>query len=257
MGGEQGEQYVIGVDFGTLSGRALVVRVADGEELGDGRARLRARRDEQRRCAASGAALRARLGAAGPRRLPRRAAPRRPGGGRARPASTRRRSIGIAHRLHRLHGAAGARRRHAAVRAATAWRERPHAWAKLWRHHAAQPQADRINELAAARGEPWLARYGGRISCEWEFAKALQLLEEDPELYAAMDRWIEAADWIVWQLCGTELPQRVHRRLQGHPPGRALPERGVPGRAEPRLRATSPPSSSTAIGAARRAAPAR
>ena len=82
------------------------------------------------------------------------------------------------------------------------WHARPHAYVKLWKHHAAQPQADRINELAAKRGEPWLARYGGLISSEWEFAKGLQLLEEDPELYAATARWIEAADWIVWQLTG-------------------------------------------------------
>ncbi len=73
---------------------------------------------------------------------------------------------------------------------------------KLWRHHAAQPQADRINALAAELGEDWLPRYGGLISSEWEFAKGLQLLEEDPEAYAAMDHWVEAADWIVWQLCG-------------------------------------------------------
>ena len=86
-----------------------------------------------------------------------------------------------------------------------AWRSHPHAWVKLWKHHAAQPQADRITDLAAQRGEPWLRRYGGRISSEWEFAKALQILEEDPELYAAMDRFVEAADWIVWQLCGVEL----------------------------------------------------
>jgi L-ribulokinase len=82
------------------------------------------------------------------------------------------------------------------------WRGRPHAYVKLWKHHAAQPQADRINELAAKRGEPWLARYGGLISSEWEFAKGLQLLEEDPEAYAATARWVEAADWIVWQLTG-------------------------------------------------------
>ena len=75
---------------------------------------------------------------------------------------------------------------------------------KLWKHHAAQGQADRINALAAERGEPWLPRYGGRISSEWEFAKALQMLEEDPEAFARADRWIEAADWIVWQLCGRE-----------------------------------------------------
>jgi L-ribulokinase len=80
--------------------------------------------------------------------------------------------------------------------------DRPHAYVKLWRHHAAQSQADRINLLAAERDEPWLARYGGLISSEWEFAKALQVLEEDPEIYASMQRWVEAADWIVWQLTG-------------------------------------------------------
>jgi L-ribulokinase len=81
---------------------------------------------------------------------------------------------------------------------------RPHAYPKLWRHHASQPQADRINELARVRGEPWLARYGGKISAEWQFAKALQLLEEDPDTYQRTERWIEAADWIIWQLCGRE-----------------------------------------------------
>ncbi len=73
---------------------------------------------------------------------------------------------------------------------------------KLWKHHAAQPHADRINALAHERGEPWIARYGGKLSSEWELAKGLQLLEEDPEIYAATDAWVEAADWIVWQLCG-------------------------------------------------------
>ncbi|MDA2892175.1 ribulokinase [Mycolicibacterium sp. BiH015] len=81
--------------------------------------------------------------------------------------------------------------------------ERPHAYAKLWRHHSPQPQADRINAVAARRGESWLPRYGGLISSEWEFAKALEILEEDPEVYAAMDRFVEAADWIVWRLTGT------------------------------------------------------
>ena len=80
--------------------------------------------------------------------------------------------------------------------------QRPHAYVKLWRHHAAQPQADRINELAARRGEDWLPRYGGLISSEWEFAKGLELLEGDRKIYDRMDHWVEAADWIVWQLCG-------------------------------------------------------
>ena len=84
------------------------------------------------------------------------------------------------------------------------WTDRPHAYPKLWKHHAAQAQADQINALAHERGEPWIGRYGGKISPEWAFAKGLQLLDEDPEVYQRADRFIEAADWIIWQLCGTE-----------------------------------------------------
>ncbi len=80
----------------------------------------------------------------------------------------------------------------------------PHAYVKLWKHHAASPEAELINAVAQERGEPWLVRYGGKISSEWQFAKALQLLREAPDIYAAADRWIEAADWIVWQLTGQE-----------------------------------------------------
>ncbi len=83
-------------------------------------------------------------------------------------------------------------------------RRNPHAWVKLWKHHAAQPEADKINATARQMGEGWLARYGGKISSEWFFSKTLQILDEAPEIYAAADRLIEAADWVVWQLCGEE-----------------------------------------------------
>jgi len=84
------------------------------------------------------------------------------------------------------------------------FRAEPNAWPKLWKHHAAQPQADRVNETARRLGEPWLERYGGKISSEWFVPKALQILDEAPEVYRAADRLIEAADWIIWQLTGTE-----------------------------------------------------
>ena len=80
----------------------------------------------------------------------------------------------------------------------------PHAWVKLWKHHAAQPEADRINAVGGRAGEPWLRRYGGKISSEWFFAKALQILDEAPEVYARAERLIEAGDWVVWQLTGVE-----------------------------------------------------
>ena len=96
-----------------------------------------------------------------------------------------------------------------------ALRREPHAWVKLWKHHAAQPEADRINAVAAERAEAWLPRYGGKISSEWFFAKALQILDEAPEVYARADRLIEACDWIVWQLTGRREQERVRRGLQG------------------------------------------
>ena len=83
-------------------------------------------------------------------------------------------------------------------------RREPHAWVKLWKHHAAQPEADRINAVARERGEAWLPRYGGKISSEWFFSKALQILDEAPDVYDAADRLIEAADWVIWQLTGVE-----------------------------------------------------
>lgn len=81
----------------------------------------------------------------------------------------------------------------------------PHAYVKLWKHHAAQAHANRLNEIAAARGEKFLARYGGKISSEWMVPKIWQILDEAPEIYEKADRFLEAADWVVWQLCGKEM----------------------------------------------------
>ena len=84
------------------------------------------------------------------------------------------------------------------------WRANPHAWIKLWKHHAAQPEANELNALAREMGEGWLDRYGGKISSEWFFPKVWQILDEAPDVYAAADRFIEAADWVIWQLTGVE-----------------------------------------------------
>ena len=84
------------------------------------------------------------------------------------------------------------------------WQDNAYAWPKLWKHHAAQPEANRLNEIAEARGEGWLQRYGGKISSEWLVPKIWETLNHTPEVYAAADRYIEAADWIVLQLTGKE-----------------------------------------------------
>ena len=83
-------------------------------------------------------------------------------------------------------------------------KDEPHAYIKLWKHHAAQPEADQINETARAMGESWLQRYGGKISSEWFFSKLLQILHERPDIYQEIDKFVESTDWVIWQLTGVE-----------------------------------------------------
>ncbi len=87
------------------------------------------------------------------------------------------------------------------------FKSNPHSWPKLWKHHAAQDEANRINDIAKERGEKFVDRYGGKQSSEWEVAKIWQVLNEAPEIYEVADRWIEGTDWVTWQLTGYEKRQ--------------------------------------------------
>ncbi len=84
------------------------------------------------------------------------------------------------------------------------YKNRPNAWVKLWKHHAAQDEANKLNAIAEIRGEKFLSRYGGKISSEWLIPKIWQTVDEDPEIYDAAGRFLEAADWVIWQLTGVE-----------------------------------------------------
>jgi L-ribulokinase len=227
-----GDAYAVGVDFGTLSARALVVRVSDGAEAGTAVSDY-----------AHGVIDRELNG----RELPPDWALQDPGDytealGVIIPAAIRDAGIdpgqviGVATDftastcmpvladstgtpLCQLPDLAG----------------RPHAYPKLWKHHAAQPQADRINAVAHERQEKWINRYGGKISSEWQFAKALQVLDEDPEIYQRAGRWIEAADWIIWQLCGTETRNACTAGYKGIFQGGQYPSRDYLAALDPRF----------------------
>jgi L-ribulokinase len=191
------ESFVIGVDFGTLSGRAVVVRASDGAELGAA-VHPYPHAVIEEALPASGEKLPPAWALQDPedyRGVLKHAVPEAVRRAGIDPANV----VGIATDFTASTPMPTLRDGTPLCEVAE-YRERPHAYPKLWKHHAAQAQAERVTALA----ESWITRYGGRISSEWEFAKALQILEEDPEVYAAMDRWIEAADWIIWQLCGAE-----------------------------------------------------
>jgi L-ribulokinase len=195
-----GPAVTVGIDFGTLSARAVVVTVADGTELGSGVHLYRHGVVEHQ------------LPGGPP--LPQGWALQVPADWREALASSVRQALAEAGVHPEQIVGLGTDFTSCTVLPATRdgvplcelprFAGRPHAYPKLWRHHAAQPEADGISRRAAASGQPWRGRYGGKVSSEWQHPKALQVLREDPEVFAAADRWIEAADWIVWQLTGAE-----------------------------------------------------
>jgi L-ribulokinase len=195
------DKYTIGVDFGTESGRAVVVRVRDGAELGSAVYQYQNGVIDER-LPDSGKPLPPEWALQDPDdyiRTYQNAVPAALKQSGVSPddvigvgidftACTMMPSLADGTPLCRL----------------PQWHDNPHAWVKLWKHHAAQPEADQINATARKMGEAWLDRYGGKISSEWFFSKVLQILNEAPEIYRAADRLLEAADWVIWQLCGVE-----------------------------------------------------
>jgi L-ribulokinase len=196
------EKYVVGVDYGTLSGRALIVRASDGKEMGSAvfdypNAVM------DRTLNSSGAAL-------GPDwalqdandyvEVLKHAVPEALKVSGINPADV----VGIATDFTAC-TMVPVLEDGTPLSQVADLKDHPHAYVKLWKHHAAQPHADRINALARERKEKWLPRYGGQISSEWELAKGLQLLEEAPDVYKRMYKFVEAADWIIWQLSGNYL----------------------------------------------------
>jgi L-ribulokinase len=194
-------RFVIGLDFGTLSARAVLVDLSDGHEIAsavhhytDGV--LTAHLPGEKRSLAHGTALQnpadylKSLSETLPRLLRQ---------ARVRPEQI----VGLGTDFTSC-TVLPTKRDGTPLCFETRWRRNPHAWVKLWKHHSAQPQADRINALGQQGRAPFLRAYGGRYSSEWFFSKLLETVEHAPDVYAAADRFIEAGDWIVWQLCGRE-----------------------------------------------------
>lgn len=101
-----------------------------------------------------------------------------------------------------------------------------HAYVKLWKHQAAQPWATRINEA----GGDFLRPFGGKLSAEWLLPKAAEIEAQAPDVWARTDRFIEAGDWLVWQLTGQEARSAGFAAYKAqHAPGKGYPRGIVPG----------------------------
>ena len=230
----------IGVDFGTESGRALLLDARTGEELAVSVVPY-ASGVIDASCPATGERLPTDWALQDPDDWVAVLESGDPRGRGQRPASRPTQVVGIGVDFTSCTVLPVDRRRRSRCVAIERWRARRHAWPKLWKHHAAQPVADRLNEVALERGEDFLQRYGGRISSEWYFPKLIELWLEDREVYdaaAALHRGHRldhlAAD-------RARVPPDLHRRLQGDVVTRPTGSRRGP-TSRPPIRASTDPA---------------
>ncbi len=196
-----GDKYVCGIDYGTLSGRAIIVRVSDGKEMGTAVHEYRHAVMDRTLTAHKDEVLPPEFALQYPEdyiEVLKVAVPEAIRESGVDPADI----IGV-----------GTDFTSATVMPTNEngwplcqWQEfagRPHAYVKLWKHHGGQAEADQIIELARKRGEKWLTRYGDTLSSEFMLPKLLETFHKDREIYDRMTYFVDAVDWIVWMLTGT------------------------------------------------------
>lgn len=83
------------------------------------------------------------------------------------------------------------------------FRSEPHAYLKMWKHHPSL-EAAHINRVIQDRHEEFIQDYGGICHAEWLFPKLLETLRNAPDVYHSAYRFIEVADWLTTRLCGQE-----------------------------------------------------
>ncbi|MFT4217167.1 MAG: ribulokinase [Micropruina sp.] len=194
------EKYVCGIDYGTLSGRAIIVRVSDGKEMGTAVHEYRHAVMDRVLSAHKDEPLPPEFALQYPEdyiEVLKIAIPEAIRNSGVKPEDI----VGVGTDFTSAtvmptdeNGWPLCQRQEYA--------DRPHAYVKLWKHHGGQAEADQIIEVARKRGESWLPRYGDTLSSEFMLPKLLETFHKDREIYDKMVYFVDAVDWIVWQLTG-------------------------------------------------------
>ncbi len=111
----------------------------------------------------------------------------------------------------------------------------PHAWVKLWKHHGAVREAEDLNRAFQEARAPWPARYGGAVNLEWILPKMLETRRKAPSVLERAHRFLEASDWVVWQLTGKEVRGSCAAGYKGCWLGDGYPPEEELARADPSL----------------------
>ncbi len=202
--------FTLGLDYGTNSVRALVVRCADGKELGsavvpypsghqgvllDPKDHNLARQNPADHLLGLEKSVRAALAAA--RRTRGFSADRIVGigvdttGSSPLPVDAHNRPLALDPK----------------------WCKNLNAQCWLWKDHTSIREAARITALAAKHRPEYIAKCGNTYSSEWFWSKLWHCLNVAPDVFAAAHSWVELADWIPSVLAGATSPDQVVRGI--------------------------------------------
>ena len=91
------------------------------------------------------------------------------------------------------------------------WASNINAQCWLWKDHTSWREAAEITRLAAQHRPQYIAKCGNTYSSEWWWSKLWHCLKTDPKLFAAAHSWVELCDFIPAVLAGVTNPLKVKR----------------------------------------------
>ena len=96
--------------------------------------------------------------------------------------------------------------------------EDPDAMVVLWKDHTSIAEADEINALAHSWEVDYTKYSGGTYSCEWAWSKVLHILRRNEAIRQKAYSWVEHCDWISGLLVGNIRPETIARSrcVAGH-----------------------------------------
>ena len=91
------------------------------------------------------------------------------------------------------------------------WKKNLNAQCWLWKDHTSWREAAKITALAAQHRPQFIAKCGNTYSSEWFWSKIWHCLNVAPSVFDAAHSWVELADWLPSVLAGVTDPTKVQR----------------------------------------------